>query len=50
MKPIAADEMFPEGIDVEDSAIVLDSLHDGQKDIHSDFYNDFEDLFDEDLD
>ncbi|KAG5682433.1 hypothetical protein PVAND_011786 [Polypedilum vanderplanki] len=48
MKPIAADEMFPEGIDVDDqSAVVLDSLHDGQKDIHSDFFNDFDDLFDE---
>ncbi|XP_041785794.1 COP9 signalosome complex subunit 9 isoform X1 [Anopheles merus] len=56
MKPIVvADEMFPEGpgpfMDLEEaggSSGLLMDLAANEKDVHADFYNDFEDLFDED--
>jgi hypothetical protein len=55
MKPtIVADEMFPEGagpfMDMEEvggsSGLVMD-LTANEKLVHSDFFNDFEDLLDE---
>ncbi|KAG4071812.1 hypothetical protein HA402_005973 [Bradysia odoriphaga] len=54
MKPtLAADEMFPEGANFMDldepgsgSGLLMD-LAANEKDVHSDFFNDFEDLFDE---
>jgi len=55
MKPsIVADEMFPEGagpyMDIEEaggsSALLMD-LAANEKSVHGDFYNDFEDLFDD---
>ncbi|XP_037950172.1 COP9 signalosome complex subunit 9 [Teleopsis dalmanni] len=52
MKPVAADEMFPEGgfIDLEDSgtaAVMLMDIATNDKQVHADFYNDFGDLFDD---
>ncbi|XP_005176984.1 COP9 signalosome complex subunit 9 [Musca domestica] len=57
MKPtLAADEMFPEGggyMDMEESggssAILMD-LASNEKHVHADFYNDFDDLFDDEDD
>lgn len=56
MKPaaIVADEMFPEGagpyMDIEEaggsSALLMD-LAANEKSVHSDFFNEFEDLFDD---
>lgn len=55
MKPtIVADEMFPEGagpyMDMEESggpsALLLD-LAANEKSVHADFFNDFEDLYDD---
>jgi len=55
MKPtVVADEMFPEGVhpflDMDDigsgSALTID-LTQNEKLVHSDFFNDFEDLFDD---
>jgi len=55
MKPtlVAVDEMFPEGANFMEldeptgpSGLLLD-LAANDKDVHADFYNDFEDLFDE---
>lgn len=56
MKPaIAADEMFPEGVgtymDLEESGgsnNLLMDLAANEKAVHADFFNDFEDLFDDD--
>ncbi|XP_055625500.1 COP9 signalosome complex subunit 9 [Toxorhynchites rutilus septentrionalis] len=58
MKPtVVADEMFPEGpgpfMDLEEaggSTGLLMDLAANEKDVHADFFNDFEDLFDEDED
>uniref|UniRef100_H2ZPW0 COP9 signalosome complex subunit 9 n=1 Tax=Ciona savignyi TaxID=51511 RepID=H2ZPW0_CIOSA len=56
MKPnsIAADEMFPEGSYDGDEASVGTSssvqmmdISSNEKAVHGDFYNDFEDLFDD---
>ncbi|WAR27617.1 CSN9-like protein [Mya arenaria] len=56
MKPVlVADEMFPEGansyMDIEEaggsSALLLD-LAAQEKSVHADFFNDFEDLCDDD--
>ncbi|XP_059609048.1 COP9 signalosome complex subunit 9 [Phlebotomus argentipes] len=55
MKPtIVADEMFPEGagpfMDLEEaggSSGLLMDLAANEKDVHADFFNAFEDLFDE---
>ncbi|XP_076628863.1 COP9 signalosome complex subunit 9 [Colletes latitarsis] len=55
MKPsLVADEMFPEGagsyIELEEvggSRLLVD-LTTSEKAVHSDFFNDFDDLFDED--
>ncbi|CAI9729445.1 Hypothetical predicted protein [Octopus vulgaris] len=52
---VVADEMFPEGVgtymDIEEaggsSALLMD-LAANEKSVHRDFYNDFEDLFDDD--
>ncbi|XP_076098787.1 COP9 signalosome complex subunit 9-like [Mytilus galloprovincialis] len=56
MKPsiVAVDEMFPEGagpyMDIEEaggsSALLMD-LAANEKSVHADFYNDFDDLFDD---
>ncbi|XP_063891163.1 COP9 signalosome complex subunit 9 isoform X1 [Helicoverpa armigera] len=56
MKPtVAADEMFPEGVgpymDLEEAggpSNLLMDLAANEKAVHSDFFNDFEDLFDDD--
>jgi len=47
---VAADEMFPEGtLDAADSSIGYQPMeicmHGNEKMLHSDFYNDFGDLF-----
>ncbi|XP_075996513.1 COP9 signalosome complex subunit 9-like [Genypterus blacodes] len=54
MKP-AVDEMFPEGagpyVDLDEtggSSGLLMDLAAHEKAVHSDFFNDFEDLFDDD--
>uniref|UniRef100_A0A8C0QFB0 COP9 signalosome complex subunit 9 n=5 Tax=Canis lupus TaxID=9612 RepID=A0A8C0QFB0_CANLF len=54
MKP-AADEMFPEGpgpyVDLDEaggSTGLLMDLAANEKAVHADFFNDFEDLFDDD--
>ncbi|PIK44239.1 Myeloma-overexpressed 2 protein [Apostichopus japonicus] len=56
MRPaVVVDEMFPEGpgssIDLEEaggaSGMMMD-LAANEKAVHSDFFNDFEDLFDDD--
>ncbi|XP_077987803.1 COP9 signalosome complex subunit 9-like [Glandiceps talaboti] len=55
MKPsVVADEMFPEGggpyVDLEEaggSAGLLMDLAANEKAVHGDFFNDFEDLFDD---
>ncbi|XP_055372709.1 COP9 signalosome complex subunit 9 [Condylostylus longicornis] len=53
MKPQVVDEMFPEGagfMDLDEaggSSGLLD-LAANEKHVHADFYNDFEDIFDED--
>lgn len=54
MKP-AVDEMFPEGagpyVDLDEaggSTGLLMDLAANEKAVHSDFFNDFEDLFDDD--
>lgn len=55
MKPtVAADEMFPEGVgpymDLEEAggpSNLLMDLAANEKAVHSDFFNDFEDLFDD---
>ncbi|XP_013112335.1 COP9 signalosome complex subunit 9 [Stomoxys calcitrans] len=51
MKPLAADEMFPEAMEESggSSAILMD-LASNEKHVHADFYNDFDDLFDDDED
>lgn len=56
MKPIVvADEMFPEGAgpfmeldEAGGSSGLLMDLAANEKDVHADFFNDFEDLCDED--
>ncbi|KAH8331733.1 hypothetical protein KR074_010624 [Drosophila pseudoananassae] len=55
MKPsIAADEMFSEGpgyMEMDESGGatgMMDHLPSNDKHVHADFYNDFDDLFDED--
>ncbi|XP_038207284.1 COP9 signalosome complex subunit 9 [Zerene cesonia] len=56
MKPtVAADEMFPEGVgpymDLEEAggpSNLLMDLAANEKAVHGDFFNDFEDLFDDD--
>lgn len=56
MKPaIVADEMFPEGggpyMDLEEaggSSNLLMDLAANEKAVHGDFFNDFDDLYDED--
>jgi len=57
MKPtLVADEMFPEGagpfLDFDEAAggCLLMDLAANEKDVHCDFFNDFEDLCDEDED
>uniref|UniRef100_A0A0K8TPA1 COP9 signalosome complex subunit 9 n=1 Tax=Tabanus bromius TaxID=304241 RepID=A0A0K8TPA1_TABBR len=57
MKPtIVADEMFPEGahfIDLDEaggSSGLLMDLATNEKHVHADFFNNFEDLFDEEED
>ncbi|XP_030372110.1 COP9 signalosome complex subunit 9 homolog [Scaptodrosophila lebanonensis] len=55
LKPsLAVDEMFPEGagyMDMEESGSATGMMMDlptNEKHVHADFYNDFDDLFDED--
>jgi hypothetical protein len=56
MKPtVVADEMFPEGtgpyMDLEeagDSSRLLMDLAANEKAVHADFFNDFDDLYDDD--
>ncbi|XP_065164922.1 COP9 signalosome complex subunit 9 [Atheta coriaria] len=56
MKPaVVADEMFPEGagpyMDLEEaggSSGLLMDLAANEKFVHADFYNDFDDLYDDD--
>ncbi|EDV36446.1 uncharacterized protein Dana_GF11947 [Drosophila ananassae] len=55
MKPsLAADEMFSEGpgyMEMDESGGatgMMDHLPTNDKHVHADFYNDFDDLFDED--
>ncbi|XP_039763842.1 COP9 signalosome complex subunit 9 [Pararge aegeria] len=56
MKPtVAADEMFPEGVgpymDLEEAggpSNLLMDLAANEKAVHAEFFNDFEDLFDDD--
>ncbi|KAH8390200.1 COP9 signalosome complex subunit 9 homolog [Drosophila serrata] len=56
MKPsLAADEMFSEGpgyMEMDESGgatgMMMDHLPANDKHVHADFYNDFDDLFDED--
>ncbi|KAH8271498.1 hypothetical protein KR018_000963 [Drosophila ironensis] len=55
MKPsLAADEMFSEGpgyMEMDESGGatgMMDHLTTNDKHVHADFYNDFDDLFDED--